>query len=392
MLLNPVECQQSAAINFRQFHLWNDEICVRVNHWQPVVSPPDQMSVEQGTMPTAAQAGRLSPGETSALFVSIIISLVPPLIWITHASKLFITVTCRHPAHCCFYWNIPAAAYHIQSWAPSENVLYPQQASALMEEKRERQFKQSGLWFNRPHNHIHSEYATLFFTINNVHSTCLRAPFRFGCLLLPLASTSHTDCSCVPNTVIPSAYCSAKLLCAVHLDAVYSTVWCTLLNMGRIVSGRTLQFHTHWKWLFFKLSLLLLLLLSFWRLEIFKPKTHRNINVLLKCAATVSKSMPLSTLVDLMGGEDCNGVNFMPRSLSASRANTHVYALKSVRCRQISDWKHTMPWVAAVLVGDDFLISFIKSCQLLLSDGREEWPHRWSHWCSCVWEQDGDVA
>lgn len=58
-----------------------------------------------------------------------------------------------------------------------------------------------------------------------------------------------------------------------------------------------------------------------------------------------SKSMPLSTLVDLMGCEDCNGVNFMPRSLSASRANTHVYALKSVPCRQIStgNWKHTMP-------------------------------------------------
>lgn len=152
MLLNPVECQQSAAMNFRQFHLWNDEICVRLDHWRHVVSPPDQMSVEQGTMPTAAQAGRLSPGETSALFVSIIIPPVPPLIWIMHASKLFITITCRHPAHCCFYWNIPATAYHIQSWAPSENVLYPQQVPALMEEKRERQLKQSAFLFNRSHN------------------------------------------------------------------------------------------------------------------------------------------------------------------------------------------------------------------------------------------------
>lgn len=106
-----------------------------MNHWPLVVSLPDQTSAEQGTMPTAAQAGRLSPGGTSALFVSIIISLVPQLIWVMHDSNFFITITFRHPAHCCFYWNIPAAAYHIQSGPPSENVLHPQQVTALMDEK-----------------------------------------------------------------------------------------------------------------------------------------------------------------------------------------------------------------------------------------------------------------
>lgn len=178
----------------------------------------------------------------------------------------------------------------------------------------------------------------------------------------------------VPNSSVPFTSMQYIALCG----ALYST-WVELSQTA------CCNFTLTGNDFFFKLSLLLLLLPSFWRLEIFKPKTHRNINVLLKCA-TVSKSMPLSTLVDLMGCEDCNGVNFMPRSLSASRANTHVYALKSVRCRQIStgNWKHTMPWVAAVLVGDEFLISFMKSCQLLLSDGREEWPHHRSHWCSCV--------
>lgn len=137
----------------------------------------------------------------------------------------------------------------------------------------------------------------------------------------------------VPNSSVPFTSMQYIALCG----ALYST-WIELSQTA------CCNFTLTGNDFFFKLSLLLLLLPRFRRLEIFKPKTHRNINVLLKCA-TVSKSMPLSTLVDLMGGEDCNGVNFMPRSLSASRANTHVYALKSVRCRQIStgNWKHTMP-------------------------------------------------
>lgn len=56
---------------------------VSLDYRQLDVSSTDQMSAAQGTTPTAAQAGRLSPEETSALFVSIIIiisSLVPLLI------------------------------------------------------------------------------------------------------------------------------------------------------------------------------------------------------------------------------------------------------------------------------------------------------------------------
>lgn len=174
-------------------------------------SPPDQTSVEPGTMPTAAQAGRLSPGGTSALFVSIITSPVPPLIWVAHDSDVFITITCRHPAHCCFYWNIPAAAYHIQSGAPGENVLYPQRVTALMEEKVGRRFKRSGFSFDRPHNRNRYENGTWVFFTPAAH-------------LLPSGS---------------AACCSLWPLQAKHTGAVFSILWFPLCTS---VPNSALQF------------------------------------------------------------------------------------------------------------------------------------------------------
>lgn len=97
-----------------------------------------------------------------------------------HNFKLFITITCRSPAHCCFYWNIPLTAYHIQSGTQSENKLYSLRVSALMEKKGESWLKPSGFQMNHLQNHssfniswfmarkkkyIYCEYTALFYTL-----------------------------------------------------------------------------------------------------------------------------------------------------------------------------------------------------------------------------------
>lgn len=97
-----------------------------------------------------------------------------------HNFKLFITITCRSPAHCCFYWNIPLAAYHIQSGTRSENKLYSLRVSALMEKKggkltqaewisnesfAEPLFLQHLIIYGKKKYHIYCEYTALFYTL-----------------------------------------------------------------------------------------------------------------------------------------------------------------------------------------------------------------------------------
>lgn len=65
-------------------------------------------------------------------------SWVPPLFPLRFYSQnfeLFITITCKNPAHCRFYWKIPVTPYYIPSGMQIECMLYSLRFSALVEKK-----------------------------------------------------------------------------------------------------------------------------------------------------------------------------------------------------------------------------------------------------------------
>lgn len=59
-----------------------------------------------------------------------------PLRFYSQNFELFITITCKNPAHCRFYWKIPETLYYIPSGMQIECMLYSLRLSALLEKKK----------------------------------------------------------------------------------------------------------------------------------------------------------------------------------------------------------------------------------------------------------------